>query len=78
MPCLDPTSLGYAFDRLDGAASFASPEIRRVASLANVAETWRAYRRDAGAEDVSPAHQPSSASGSILMTDDPRRGAIVL
>jgi hypothetical protein len=78
MPHLDLTSLGYAFGRLAGAARFASSEIRRVASLATVAGAWRAYRRDAGAGDVGPAHQPSSDPSSILMTDDPRRDAVVL
>lgn len=78
MPHLDLTSLGYAFGRLAGAARFASPEIRRVASLATVAGAWRAYRRDAGVGDVGPAHQPSSDPSSILMTDDPRRDAVVL
>jgi hypothetical protein len=78
MPSLDLTSLGYACGRLAGAARFASPEIRRVASLATVAGAWRAYRRDAGAGDVGPAHQPSSDPSSIVMTDDPRRHAVVL
>jgi len=78
MPLLDLASLGYAFGRLAGAARFASPEIRRVASLATIAGAWRAYRRDAGAGDVGPAHQPSSDPGSILMTDDPRRDAVAL
>jgi hypothetical protein len=58
MPSLDLTSLGYAFGRLAGAARFASPEIRRVVSLATVAGAWRAYRRDAGVGDVGVAHQP--------------------
>jgi hypothetical protein len=74
----DLTMLGYAFGRLAGATRFASPEIRRVASLATVAGAWRAYRRDAGAGDVGPAHQPSSDPGSIVMTDDPRRDAVAL
>lgn len=78
MPSFDLTSLGYAFGRLAGAVRFASPEIRRVASLATVASAWRAYRRDAGAGDVGVAHQPSSDPTSILMTDDPRRDAVVL
>jgi hypothetical protein len=78
MPPLDLTPLGYAFGRLAGAARFASPEIRRVVGLATVAGAWRAYRRDAGAGDVGPAHQPSSDPSSILMTDDPRRDAVVL
>jgi hypothetical protein len=78
MPSLDLISLGYMFGRLAGAARFASPEIRRVASLATVAGAWRAYRRDAGAGDVGPAHQPSSDPSSVLMTDDPRRDAVVL
>ena len=78
MPSLDLTSLGYAFGRLAGATRFASPEIRKVAALATVAGAWRAYRRDAGAGDVGPAHQPSSDPSSIVMTDDPRRDAVVL
>jgi hypothetical protein len=78
MPCLDLTHLAYAFGRLAGAARFASPEIRMVVGLATVAGAWRAYRRDAGAGDVGPAHQPSSDPSSILMTDDPRRDAVVL
>jgi len=78
MPSLDLTSLGYTLGRLAGAARFASPEICRVASLATVAGAWRAYRRDAGAGDVGPAHQPSSDPSSIVMTDDPRRDAVVL
>lgn len=78
MPLLDLTSLGYAFGRLAGAARFASPEIRSVASLATVAGAWRAYRRDAGAGDVGPAHHASADSMSILLTDDPRRDALVL
>jgi len=78
MPSLDLTSLGYTFGRLAGAARFASPEIRRVVSLATVAGAWRAYRRDAGVGDVGVAHQPSSDPTSILMTDDPRRDAVVL
>ena len=78
MPRLDLTLLAYAFGRLAGAARFASPEIRRVVGLATVAGAWRAYRRDAGAGDVGPAHQPSSDPSSILMTDDPRRDAVAL
>jgi hypothetical protein len=78
MPSSDLTALGYAFGRLAGATRFASPEIRRVASLATVAGAWRAYRRDAGAGDVGSAHQPSSDPGSILMTDDLRRDAVAL
>jgi len=78
MPIFDLTSLGYAFGRLAGAVRFASPEIRKVASLATVADAWRAYRRDAGIGDVGPAHQPSTDALSILLTDDPRRDAVVL
>ncbi len=78
MPFLDLISLGYAFGRLAGAVRFASPEIRSVARLAAVAGAWRAYRRDAGGGDVGPAHQPSSDPSSVLMTDDPRRDAVVL
>jgi hypothetical protein len=78
MPSLDLTPLGYAFGRLAGATRFASPEIRKVAALASVAGAWRAYRRDAGAGDVGPAHQPSSDPGSIVITDDPRRDAVAL
>jgi len=78
MPSLDLISLGYAFGRLAGAARFASPEIRRVASLATVAGAWRAYRRDAGAGNVGPAHQPSTDALQILLTDDPRRDAVML
>jgi hypothetical protein len=73
-----PHSAWLTFGRLAGATRFASPEIRRVASLATVAGAWRAYRRDAGAGDVGPAHQPSSDPSSILMTDDPRRDAVAL
>jgi len=78
MPSPDLTPLGYVFGRLAGAARFASPEIRRVSSLANVTSAWRAYRRDAGAGDVGLAHQPSSDPSSIIMTDDPRRDAVAL
>jgi len=78
MTSRDSTSLGYALGRLAGAVRFAAPEIRRVAGLATVAGAWRAYRRDAGAGDVGPAHQPSSDPSSILMTDDPRRDAVAL
>jgi hypothetical protein len=72
------TSLGYALGRLAGATRFASPEIRKVAALATVSDAWRAYRRDAGAGDVGPAHEASADSMSILLTDDPRRDAVVL
>jgi len=78
MPSPDLTPLGYAFGRLAGATRFASPEIRRVASLATVSDAWRAYRRDAGAGNVGPAHQASADSMSILLTDDPRRDAVVI
>ena len=70
---LDLTSLGYALGRLAGATRFASPEIQKVAALATVSDAWRAYRRDAGAGDVGPAHEASANSMSILLTDDPRR-----
>lgn len=75
---LELTSLGYALGRLAGATRFASPEIRKVAALATVSDAWRAYRRDAGAGDVGPAHQASAHSMSILLTEDPRRDAVVL
>ncbi len=78
MTSADQTSLGYALGRLAGAIRFASPEMRKVASLATVADAWRAYRRDAGIGDVGPAHQPSTDVLSILLTDDPRRDAVVL
>ncbi len=78
MTSSDHASLGYALGRLAGAIRFASPEIRTVASLATVADAWRAYRRDAGIGDVGPAHQPSTDALSILLTDDPRRDAVVL
>jgi len=74
----DLTSLGYALGRLAGATRFASPEIQKVAALATVSDAWRAYRRDAGAGNVGPAHQPSTDALSILLTDDPRRDAVVL
>ncbi|RYD19933.1 MAG: hypothetical protein EOP89_14990, partial [Lysobacteraceae bacterium] len=72
------TSLGYAIGRLAGAIRFASPELRKVARLATVADAWRAYRRDAGPGDVGPAHRPSPDALSILLTDDTRRDAVVL
>jgi hypothetical protein len=72
------SSLGYAFGQLAGATRFASAEIRKVAGLATVSNAWRGYRRDAGAGDVGPAHQPSGDALSILLTDDPRRDAVVL
>ena len=75
---LDLTSLGYGLGRLAGATRFASPEIRKVAALAALSDAWRAYRRDAGAGDVGPAHEASANSMSILLTDDPRRDAVVL
>jgi hypothetical protein len=75
---LDLTSLGYAIGRLAGATRFASPEIRKVAALATVSDAWRAYRRDAGPGDVGTAHEASADSMSILLTDDPRRDAVVL
>ena len=78
MTSSDHTSLGYALGRLAGAIRFASPEIRKVASLATVADAWRAYRRDAGIGDVGPAHQPPTDALSILLTDDSRRDAVVL
>lgn len=78
MPRPDLTHLAYAFGRLAGATCFASPKIRKVAALATVSDAWRAYRRDAGAGDVGPAHQASADSMSILLTDDPRRDAVVL
>ncbi len=78
MSFTDHTSLGYALGGLAGAIRFASPEIRKVASLATVADAWRAYRRDAGIGNVGPAHQPSTDALSILLTDDPRRDAVVL
>lgn len=78
MPLPDLTQLVYALGRLTGATRFASPDIRRVRSLVTVANAWRAYRRDAGAGDVGSAHQPSNDPNSILMTDDPRRDAVVL
>jgi hypothetical protein len=78
MTSTDHTSLGYALGRLAGAIRFASPEIRKVASLATVADAWRAYRRDAGIGNVGPVHQPSTDALSILLTDDPRRDAVVL
>lgn len=78
MPSVDLTLLGYAFGRLTGAVRFASPDVRKVASLATIAGAWRAYRRDAGAGNVGPAHQPSSDPSSILTTDDFRRDAVAL
>jgi len=78
MPRLDLTHLAYAFGRLAGATCFASSEIRKVAALTTVSDAWRAYRRDAGAGDVGPAHQASADSMSILLTDDPRRDAVLL
>lgn len=78
MASTDHFSLGHALGRLASAIRFASPEIHLVASLATVADAWRAYRRDAGIGDVGPAHQPSIDALSILLTDAPRRDAVVL
>ncbi len=70
--------LAHALGCLTGATRFATAECNRVGSLAMVAEAWRAYRRDAGAGDVGLAHQESIDADTLLLTDDPRRDAVLL
>ena len=55
--------LAHQFGRLDDAVHFADALHRAMIAQASVAAAWRAFRRDAA---------------SILLTDDPRRDAVVL
>lgn len=74
----DLVPLGHALGCLTGAARFATAECRRVGAFATIAEAWRTYRRDAGAGDVGLAHEESMDADSVLLTDDPRRDAVLL
>ncbi|MET0371722.1 MAG: hypothetical protein ABW039_10135 [Sphingobium sp.] len=71
-------TLAYYFGRLDGAVHFADASHRAMVAQARVAAAWRAFRRDAGAGDTGIAHAGSHDAASILLTDDPRRDAVVL
>jgi len=74
----DLVPLAHALGCLTGATRFATAERNRISGLATVAEAWRAYRRDAGVGDVGLAHQESIDADTLLLTDDPRRDAVLL
>ena len=70
--------LAHQFGRLDGAVHFADAPHRAMIAQASVAAAWRTFRRDAGAGDTGIAYAGAHDAASILLTDDPRRDAVVL
>jgi hypothetical protein len=74
----DLLPLAYALGQCDGAMRFSAPAHRTIAALATVAEAWRAFRRDAGAGATGVAHAATLEAGAVLLTDDPRRDAMLL
>jgi hypothetical protein len=72
------TRYGFALGRWQGAWRFASPELRRAVSLAQISATWDTFRRDAGAGDVGPAHEESIGNVGITCASDMRRDGLLL
>ena len=75
---LDLTGFAHALGRAQAAWRFAGAELRRASALATVSAAWDIYRRDAGADDVGPAHETTLAAAQLLSTDDPRRDGVLL
>jgi hypothetical protein len=69
---------GYALGRWQAAWRFAEPELRRAVSFVVISEAWSAFRRDAGAGEVGPAHQEAIGNTGITCTADPRRDRLLL
>ncbi len=68
---------GLALGRAEAGWRFASPTLRKAAALTAVSTAWKAYRRDAGAGEIGPAHATNAAM-PLLRTEDPRREAVLL
>ena len=75
---LDLTGYAHALGRAHAAWQFAGAELRRASALATVSAAWDIFRRDAGAGDVGPAHETTSAATQLLFAEDPRRDAVLL
>ncbi|EIZ79218.1 hypothetical protein WSK_2230 [Novosphingobium sp. Rr 2-17] len=71
----DLTGYAHALGRAQAAWRFAPPELRRAAALATISAAWDVFRRDAGPGAVGPAHETPAA---LLLSDDPRRDAVLL
>ena len=54
-----------------------TPELRAAVDLALVDRVWKAYVRDAGPGDVGPLFSGWKHSDQILLTEDPRAGAVL-
>ena len=68
----------YALGRWQATWRFASPELRRAVSLAQISAAWDIFLRDAGPGDVGPAHEAPESSTALLTSDDPRRDGVLL
>ena len=75
---LDLTGFAYALGRARAAWRFAGDELRKAAALASVSAAWDIFQRDAGAGNVGPAHETTSAAALLLFTENSRRDAVLL
>lgn len=75
---LDVVDYAHAYGSARAAWRFATPDLRRAVALALIAEAWAVFRRDAGAGEVGPAHQPRVTSTPLLFSDDPRRSGLLV
>ena len=77
-PALDLPGYADALGRAEAAWRFAGSELRRAAAFATISAAWDIFRRDAGAGDVGPAHETTAAGTHLLLSEDPRRDAVLL
>ena len=77
-PALNLTGYAHALGRAEAAWRFAGSELRRAAAFATISAAWDIFRRDAGAGDVGPAHETTAAGTHLLLSEDPRRDAVLL
>lgn len=73
---IDFASYAHALGSARAAWRFAGAELRRASAFATVSAAWDIFRRDAGAGDVGPAHESTTAQ--LLLTEDLRRDAVLL
>jgi hypothetical protein len=78
MSSTDLLALVFALGSSATAQRLGGPALARAAALSAVAGGWSAYRNDAGAGDVGPAHETVRSAGAVQATDDPRRHAFLL
>ena len=68
----------HALGQYQAGGRFAGNDLRKASAFASLSAAWATFRRDAGSGDAGPAHEDTIDAMSVLMTDDPRRDAVVL